>query len=131
MGSSQERYLVHKRSRRPGGCRCAFTLIELLVVIAIIAVLLAVLLPGLGYSRMVARRIGCGGRLRQICVAWQAYLDDHQGRFYQGVNANLNYGGWRGLKNWAPESLREPTARPMRGRGETISVSCRSRRGTW
>jgi prepilin-type N-terminal cleavage/methylation domain-containing protein/prepilin-type processing-associated H-X9-DG protein len=77
--------------------KCGFTLIELLVVIAVIAVLLAVLLPCLRVARTVTKRAVCGSKLRQIAMAWQIYLDDHQGRFYQASNANVNYGGWVGL----------------------------------
>ncbi|MBW8039043.1 MAG: DUF1559 domain-containing protein [Planctomycetes bacterium] len=73
-----------------------FTLVELLVVIAVIAVLLALLVPSLRMARAVARRVVCQSNLRQIALAWNAYLDDNEGAFYQGLNANLLYGGWKG-----------------------------------
>jgi len=73
-----------------------FTLIELLVVIAVITLLLALLLPALNKTRMISKRLICKGKLKQIAVAWNLYLDDHDGAFYQGVNANLLYGGWKG-----------------------------------
>lgn len=73
-----------------------FTLIELLVVIAVIAVLLALLVPSLRKAREVARRTVCQSNLRQIAVAWNAYLDDCGGAFLQRLNANLLYGGWKG-----------------------------------
>jgi prepilin-type N-terminal cleavage/methylation domain-containing protein len=82
-----------------------FTLIELLVVVAVIAVLLAVLMPSLRACREAAKRGTCSSQLRQITLAWTVYLDDSGGQFYQGVNANLNYGGWRGIKAWAPRPL--------------------------
>ena len=76
-----------------------FTLIELLVVVAVISLLMAILLPALSAARRLAKRSLCGTQLRQISHAWIMYLDDHDGRFYQGTNANLNYGGWRGDPN--------------------------------
>ncbi len=82
-----------------------FTLIELLVVIAVIAVLLAVLLPALRRARTLTKRIACQSNLRQIAVAWSMYLDDNEGRFYQGRNANLDYGGWKGIQGWSPRPL--------------------------
>ena len=85
--------------------RSGFTLIELLVVIAVIAVLLAVLMPALRKARTLTKRIACQSNLRQIAVAWNLYLDDNEGRFYQGRNANLDYGGWKGIQGWSARPL--------------------------
>jgi prepilin-type N-terminal cleavage/methylation domain-containing protein/prepilin-type processing-associated H-X9-DG protein len=82
-----------------------FTLIELLVVVSVIAVLLAVLLPSLNLARITAKRVGCGSNLKQLSLAWTAYLDDYEGFFYQGARANFDYGGWRGNKEWWPRPL--------------------------
>jgi prepilin-type N-terminal cleavage/methylation domain-containing protein len=52
----------------------AFTLVELLVVIAIIAVLLAVLIPGLAGARSLAKRLRCTSNLGSIGKAFSMYL---------------------------------------------------------
>ncbi len=54
-----------------------FTLIELLVVIAIIAILAALLLPGLTAAREKGRSIKCLGNLRQISTASMLYTSDY------------------------------------------------------
>jgi prepilin-type N-terminal cleavage/methylation domain-containing protein len=85
--------------------RSGFTLIELLVVIAVIAILLAILLPALRKARTLTRRVACQSNLKQMAVAWNMYLDDNDGRFYQNRNANLLYGGWSGLQPPSPRPL--------------------------
>jgi len=88
----------------------AFTLIELLVVIAVIAVLLAILLPSVRAVQENARRIQCGSNLRQLALAWIQYLDEHEGRFYQGKNANLWYGG---LYSVSETEYDDPQIKPL------------------
>lgn len=68
------------RARRGAwGCRVrsGFTLIELLVVVAIIAVLIAVLLPGLNSARRMAKGTVCLSNNMQIAQAVVMYAGDY------------------------------------------------------
>jgi len=76
--------------------RRAFSLIELLIVIAIISLLMAISLAALHRARAIACQACCRSNLRQIAVAWHAYLNDYDQHFYQQVNANHDFGGWKG-----------------------------------
>jgi prepilin-type N-terminal cleavage/methylation domain-containing protein len=57
--------------------RAAFTLIELLVVIAIIAILAAILFPVFAQAKVSAKTIVCMSNMRQLGMALQLYLGDH------------------------------------------------------
>lgn len=81
------------RAPRP---RSAFSLLEILVVIAVITLLIAILLPTLSAARRSSRKVACQSNLRQLCTAWQSYLDQFDGHFFQRVNANVIYGGRQG-----------------------------------
>ena len=86
----------------------AFTLVELLVVISIIALLLAILMPGLGKARELARRMKCGTNLHQLMLAWYMYADDYNGIVMQGKDynaysfTNKEYLFWNG--HWVPDA---------------------------
>jgi prepilin-type N-terminal cleavage/methylation domain-containing protein len=58
--------------------RRAFTLIELLVVIAILALLIGLLLPGIGKGRKTARTTKCMSNMRQHGVSYATYSQDYK-----------------------------------------------------
>ncbi len=79
----------------------AFTLIELLLVIAIIAVLAALILPGLAQARQRAEGVVCLSNLKQLQLAFQLYADDNRGAL-TGVGG---YVGETNAVNWVLGSM--------------------------
>ena len=72
----QERNRSSKHEARGDAPTDGFTLVEMLVVIAIIAILAALLLPGLSRAKETARRTSCSSNLRQVNLAIHLYADD-------------------------------------------------------
>ena len=71
--------------------RTAFTLIELLVVISIIALLLSILMPSLGKIKDQARSVVCRTNLRQLILAYELYITDHDSK---ALHSNLGRDMW-------------------------------------
>ena len=72
--------------------RAGFTLIELLVVISIIALLIAILLPVLGATRLSARRMLCLANQRSAVQAQYNYASENKGDFASSYIRNASGG---------------------------------------
>src|ERR1700744_5663507 len=74
--------------------KAGFTLIELMVVIAIIGILAALIFPALAAAKEKARRTQCVNNLKQMGIALQLYVDDHNdqlpGPVWQGFFENYD-----------------------------------------
>ncbi|HUD45302.1 MAG TPA: H-X9-DG-CTERM domain-containing protein [Candidatus Baltobacteraceae bacterium] len=104
-----------------GPASAAFTVVELLVVIAAIAILAALLIPGLARGNQQAEGDQCMGNLKQLSEAWLMYNSDNRGHFapnagetQQGgtspTNPDLGPGGPNA--QWCP-GRQDPGAIPL------------------
>jgi len=67
-----------KHTKNPIQMTYGFTLVELLVVVAIIALLIAILLPGLKKARGAARSVVCASNQHQLGLAFTSYSGDYR-----------------------------------------------------
>jgi prepilin-type N-terminal cleavage/methylation domain-containing protein len=86
--------------------KSAFTLIELLVVIAIIAILAAVLFPVFAKAKIAAKKSAELAQMKQIGIALQIYLTDHddtypQAYYYPNDQGSAPIGGVGGYVQWS------------------------------
>lgn len=73
--------------------RRGFTLLELIIAVGLVAVLLALLLPGLVHARELSQKAVCAANTRSIGLAFQMYLGDHR-RFPAAMAGSAwRYGG--------------------------------------
>lgn len=62
--------------------KSGFTLTELLVVLGVIGILSALVFPAITKAVAAGRSATCTSNLHQLQLAYQMYLDDHDGRFF-------------------------------------------------
>jgi prepilin-type N-terminal cleavage/methylation domain-containing protein len=73
----------------------AFTLLELLISLAIVALLVGLLLPALSGTRRLAYRSICANNLRQVGLAWHAYMQATEQLPRHTAEPDWAYGGVR------------------------------------
>lgn len=83
--------LGEARERSPRAALRGFTLVELLVTISVISVLIGILIPTVAKTRNAARGAACLSNLRQIGVAWNAYLVDYIYVPYDRTDGRVNH----------------------------------------
>jgi prepilin-type processing-associated H-X9-DG protein/prepilin-type N-terminal cleavage/methylation domain-containing protein len=74
--SERRSQITPAEGRNAGPARGGYTLVELLVSIAIVAMLVAILLPALGYTIRSARGFRCQMSLRSVAFDFSVFADD-------------------------------------------------------
>jgi prepilin-type N-terminal cleavage/methylation domain-containing protein len=94
----------------------AFTLVELLVVVAILAVIISLLLVGVGRATQISRATACRTNLRTIVQAANTYASSNKGRLPSPRTDTP--AGWSSLRNDPNDTasaVREDAANPYLG----------------
>jgi prepilin-type N-terminal cleavage/methylation domain-containing protein/prepilin-type processing-associated H-X9-DG protein len=105
-GDAQFRRMVQVQGQRmklfsgnlSGRVHAGFTLIELLMVLAMIALLAALLLPGLARAKQKASQASCLDNLKQFGLALQLYSDENDGFYPPNPDDGNSIPG----HNWCP-----------------------------
>jgi len=66
----------------------AFTLVELLVVVGFVALVAALLLPGMARQKQRARRIHCTNNLKQLGLSFRTWAIEHDGQYPARASTN-------------------------------------------
>jgi len=72
--------------------RRGFTLVEMLLVVAILSLLISILLPALGRSREMVRRVTCASNHAQVGGAFISYANSSRGWFPANAADQTGYG---------------------------------------
>lgn len=104
-----------------------FTLIELLVVIAILALLVAMLMPGLSRAKEIARRVQCQANFKLIGSSIQLFTAAHKDRgpghaVRLGTTAMLDFNGVLSNERFLPQPI-QAGGPPVKGRINCPSIA--------
>jgi len=100
--------------------KTGFTLIELLIVIAIIALLMAILMPGLNLAKEQGRATVCRTNLKQWGLIANIYAEQNDGLFWSGslvpnalgywwiAQLDKNTQNWKNNKIWFCPNAKKP-----------------------
>ena len=93
--------------------RKGFTLIELLVVIAIIGILAAMVFPVFARARESARKAVCLSNVKNIALAIQMYMSDHNDTFPPELLQWRARGGRQPLGRWYLQPHQDQPGKPL------------------
>ena len=102
--------------------RNAFSTVELLIVISLIALLMAILLPGLSAARLQARRVVCKSNLRQLYLANAGYAMENDSYYVPAApdiiaekGGKIRWHGQRGSTDELFDAAKGPLAAYLAG----------------